>query len=144
MSTFEISQDPFYTISSKITLAKHSEDKNSRTVFTVEVLRPISSTDLKFHIKYDEIYKNGTEHDVLLLIRYSPKSELIVTSSVLFSRGPLYGLDATFSLTLPEIKKCSAGLKVKETVKKDYYVSKFPVEKVKQHINSLYPTNRLT
>jgi hypothetical protein len=117
-------QDPLYTLSSKVTLAKNTEDiRTSRTVFSVEVTRPISSTDLKFYIKYDENYKNGTEHNILCLIRYSPKTEVALTGSVLLSRGPLYGIDAMFSLTLPELKKCSAIVKIKERTKKDYYVS---------------------
>jgi hypothetical protein len=96
-------------------------------MFSVEVSRPKSQTDLKFHIKYDENYKNGTEHNILVLIRYSPKKEAIATSSILLSRSPLFGFDATFGLTFPELKKCSASFKVKERVKKDYFVSCFKI-----------------
>lgn len=57
-------------MTTKITLAKNAEDnKNSRTMFSIEVTRPRSTTDLKFHIKYDEHYKNGTEHNVVMLVR---------------------------------------------------------------------------
>lgn len=104
-------------------IARHTEgSKNSRTMFSVELSRPSSQTDLKFHIKYDENYKNGTEHNMLMLVRYSPQKEVIATGSILSSSGPLYGIDATFGLSIPEIKKCSAAVKIKERVKKDYYV----------------------
>lgn len=121
-------QDPAYTLTTKITLAKNAEDnKNSRSMFSVEVTRPHSSTDLKFHVKYDEHYKNGTEHNILMMIRYSPKKEIIATGSILLPRGPLFGVDARFTLSIPEMNSCSAAVKIKERVKKDYYVS-FTVE----------------
>lgn len=117
-------QDSSYTLSTKITLAKNSEDsKNSRTTFTVEVTRPRSTTDLKFHVRYDEHYKNGTEHNVVLLVRYSPKKEVVATGSVLIPRGPLFGIDSRFTLSIPDLNNCSAAVKIKERVKKDYVVS---------------------
>jgi hypothetical protein len=91
-------------------------------MFSIEITRPKSETDLKFHVKYDENHKNGTEHNILILIRYSPKKEIIFSTSILFSRGPLFGVDATIGLSIPEIKKCSAVFKIKERVKKDYFV----------------------
>lgn len=110
-------------MSTTITLAKNAEDsKNSRTMFSIEVTRPRSSTDLKFHIKYDQHYKNGTEHNVLLVVRYSPKKEMIATGSVLLPRGPLFGVDARFTLSIPDMNSCSAAVLVKERMKKDYYV----------------------
>lgn len=111
-------------MTTKITLAKNSEgNTNSRTTFSVEVTRPLSNTDLKFHIKYDEHFKNGTEHNVVMLIRYSPKKEVIATGSVLIPRGPLFGVDARFTLSIPDMNSCSAAVMIKERVKKDYYVS---------------------
>lgn len=111
-------------MTTKITLVKNAEDsKNSRTVFSIEVLRPETGTDLKFGITYNEHYKNGTEHNVVLLVRYSPKKEMITTVSVLIPRGPLFGVDATFTLSIPEMNSCTAAVKIKERVKKDYHVS---------------------
>lgn len=116
-------KDPAYTITTKMNLAKQTEDsKHSRTMFSVEITRPKSQTDLKFYVKYDENYKNGTEHNVLILIRYSPKKEVIATGSILLPRGPLYGIDATFSVSIPDLNKASAAVKIKETVKKEYLV----------------------
>ena len=93
-------------------------------MFSIEVTRPKTSTDLKFSVKYDEtVKKNGTEHNVVLLARYATQKEVIVTSSVLVPRGTLFGIDATFSLSIPEMNSCSAAVKIKERVKKDYYVS---------------------
>lgn len=111
-------------MTTKITLAKNAEDnKNSRTMFSVEITRPRTSTDLKFSIKYDEHFKNGTEHTVVILGRYAPKKEMIATGSVLIPRGTLLGVDARFTLSVPDMNSCTAAVKIKERVKKDYYVS---------------------
>lgn len=111
-------------MTTKITLAKNAEDsKKSRSMFSIEVTKPKTSTDLKFQIKYDEIYKNGTEHNLVLLVRYATQKEIVATGSVLLPRGALLGIDATFALSIPDMNTCSAALKIKERVKKDYYVS---------------------
>lgn len=111
-------------MTTKITLAKNAEDnRNSRSMLSLEVTRPKTSTDLKFHVKYDEHYKNGTEHNVVFLVRYATEKEIVATCSVLVPRGPLFGIDATFTLSIPEMNSCSAAVKIKERVKKDYYVS---------------------
>lgn len=92
-------------------------------MFSVEITRPKTSTDLKFHVKYDEHFKNGTEHNVVMLVRYAPKKEMIATGSVLLPRGPLYSVDARFTLSVPDMNPCTAAVKIKERVKKDYFVS---------------------
>lgn len=118
-----LSQDPSYTMTTRITIAKNSEaNKDSRTTFSIEVTRPRSTTDLKFHVKYDEHYKNGTEHNVLVLLRYSPNKEVTATCSVLVPRGSLFGIDARFTLSIPDLNTCSANVKIKERMKKDFYV----------------------
>lgn len=91
-------QDPAYTLSAKINLVKNADDsKNSRTMSSIEVTRLRSTTDLKFHMRYDKHYKNGTEPNVLLLVCYSPKIEVVATGSVLLPRGPLFGIDSKFT-----------------------------------------------
>lgn len=92
-------------------------------MFSVEMARPHSNIDVKFHVKYDENFKNGTEHNVLVLIRYSPKKEIVATTSILFPRGLLFAVDASFKLFIPEMNSCTAGVKIKEITRKKYYVS---------------------
>lgn len=110
-------------MTTKITLAKYAEDsKNSRTTFSVEVARPRSTTDLKFQVTHDEAFRNGTEHNLLMLIRYSPKKEVVARGSVLIPRGSLFGIDAKFTLSIPDLNTCSVAVIIKEKLKKDYYV----------------------
>jgi hypothetical protein len=81
-------------------------------------------TDLKLYLKYEEHYKNGTEHDVFALLRYSTNKEITTTVSVLIPKGPLFGVDASFNLNMPDMTSCSAAVKIKERIRKDYYVKK--------------------
>lgn len=106
--------------------------KNSRSIFSVEVKRERTSTDLKFYVRYDEHFKNGTEHNVLSIVRYGSGNEIIASGSLLLPRGPLFGIDATFNLSIPEMNSSSVVIKIKERVKKDFYVRIFslPVQKL--------------
>lgn len=114
--------DPTYTLTTTITLAKSSEDsQNSRTIFAVEARRPKSSTDVKFQVTYDEKYNNGTEHNVEFLIRYATEKEVHARGLIWMPRGQLFGLDANFSLIIPELNKCFGSIKIRERVKRDYY-----------------------
>lgn len=116
--------DPSYTLSTKVTFAKNTEEDNkSRTMFAIEMNRPQSNIDVKFHVKYDKNFKDGTEHNVLMLIRYSTNKEIVSTTSVLFPQGALFMVDASSVLTIPDINSCSATVKMKELTRKKYYVS---------------------
>lgn len=117
-------QDPSYTFSTKFSFAKNQEEnKDSRSTALLELIRPKSMTDIKFYIRYDEHFKNGTEHNVFTLLRYSTNKEVTATASVLIPKGTLFGVDATFKLSVPDMNSCSAAVKVKERIRKDYYVS---------------------
>lgn len=114
--------DPAYTLTTTVTLAKSSEDsQNSRTIFAVEAKRPKSSTDVKFQVTYDEKYNNGTEHNAEVMIRYATDKEVHARGVVWMPRGQLFGLDANFSLIVPDLNKCFGSIKIRERVKRDYY-----------------------
>jgi hypothetical protein len=125
--------DPNHTLSTKVSLAKNSDgSKNSETTFAIEVTRPLNSVDLKFYVKYDALYKNGTEHTVLVIVRYSPNQEVLVKTSIFVPKGNLFGFDATFLMTIPDMGSCSADVMVQERMRKDYLV-RF------QNFSFLYP-----
>lgn len=117
----------------------------TETTFAVEVTRPLSNIDLKFYIKYDELYKNGTEHTLVLLTRYSTNKEIVAKTSVFIPKGNLFGFDATFLLTVPDLGTCSSSVRVQEKLQKSYLV-KF-MGKIKNQRNNLliaiYFTDRL-
>lgn len=114
--------DPNYTLVTRITLAKNSEDsQNSRTIFAIEATRPKSSTDVKFQVTYDEKYNNGTEHNVAIVMRYAPSKEVHARGVVWIPRGQLFGLDANFSLIVPDLNKCFGSIKIRERIKRDFY-----------------------
>ena len=120
--------DPAYTLTTKFSLARQNENtRDSRTIVSIEVLRPKSLTEYKFYVKHDERYKNGTEHDIFATVRYSPKKEIVGTASLLFPKGSLVAIDAAFNLTIPDMNSCFGSVKVKEKVKNEYYVSCYQV-----------------
>lgn len=98
--------------------------------------RPISTTDLKFYVKYDERYKNGTEHNVVVTVRISPDKEAEAKASVFLPKGNLFGVDATFLLKLPDMGSCSAKCVVMERMRKDYSVSFFNYFKLVTRLNN--------
>lgn len=93
-------------------------------MFAVEVSRPQTKTDLKFSVKWDEHFKNGTEHSIVTLIRYAPERNIIATASVLLPREKEFGIDARFVLEIPDMNSCTAAIKIKERSRKDYVVRK--------------------
>jgi hypothetical protein len=93
-------------------------------MFAVEIARPETKTDLKLSVRWDEHFKNGTEHNIITVIRYAPNRDIVVTASVLIPREKQFGVDARFVLEIPEMDSCTAAIKIKERTRKDYYVSK--------------------
>lgn len=87
--------------------------------------RPLGLIDFRFYVKYDERYKNGTEHNAVVKIRISPDKEAEAKASVFLPKGNLFGLDATFLLQLPDMGSCSAKIGIMERMRKDYLVSNF-------------------
>lgn len=79
-------------------------------------------TDLKFYVKYDERYKNGTEHNAIVMVRISPDKEAEAKASIFLPKGNLFGVDSTFLLKLPDMGSCSAKVVIMERVRKDYLV----------------------
>jgi hypothetical protein len=80
---------------------------------------------LRFYVKYDERYKNGTEHNAVVIVRISPEKEAEGKASVFLPKGNLFGVDSTFLLKLPDMGSCSAKVVIMERVRKDYLVRKF-------------------
>lgn len=123
--------DPSFTLSTKLTFAKSSdEDNKSRTMFVIEMNRPRSNIDVKLHVKHDKNFKDGTEHNILILVRYSSNKEVVSTTSILFPQGNMFIVDASSTLTIPDINSCSATVKIKELTRKKYYVSKILLSKI--------------
>lgn len=59
---------------------------------------------------------------LFLNVKVSPKKEVVATGSVLIPRGSLFAIDTTFTISIPDMNFCSAAVKIKERVKKDFYV----------------------
>jgi hypothetical protein len=117
-------EDPNYTMTATMTLAKNNDaNMHSRTMFAIEVARPKSSTDLKFLVTYNTYIKNGTDHNVFMLVRYATNKEMNLTGSVFIPRGQLFGFESKFSLAIPDMNNCSAAVTIKERIKKYYLVS---------------------
>lgn len=113
--------DPAYTLTTTFTLAKSSDDShNSRTIFAVEAKRPKSSTDVKFQVTYDEKLRNGVVHNVEVLLRYATEKEVHARGVVWMPQGQLFGLDANFSMVVPDMNKCFGSLRIRERIKRDY------------------------
>ena len=117
-----LTQNPAHTLSTKITLARNT-DLVSETTFAIEITRPLSDIDLKFYVKYDELHKNGTEHTAVVLVRYSTNKEIVTKVSVFIPKGNLFGFDATFLLTVPDLGTCSSSVRVQERMQKNYLVN---------------------
>jgi hypothetical protein len=60
---------------------------------------------------------------VAIVLRYSPKKEIDMKTSVFIPKGNLFGVDATFVMTVPDSGTCAAEVKIQEKMRKDYAVS---------------------
>lgn len=112
--------DPAYTLTTKVMFARSSEKRETKTTASLELTRPKSMTDYKLYLKHEEKVKNGTEHDVILVIRYAPSKELTGTASVLIPRGSLFAVDSAFNLTAHDMGSFTAAVKIQERVRNEY------------------------
>jgi hypothetical protein len=74
-------------------------------------------------VKYDERFKNGTEHNAIVLVRINPNQTAEAKTSIFIPKGNLFGVDGTFSLKLPDLGSCSGKVVIMERMRKDYSVS---------------------
>ncbi|GAB0088507.1 uncharacterized protein DMENIID0001_029540 [Sergentomyia squamirostris] len=114
--------DPAYNLGVRIIFARFHQMDSGRTTASIEIVRPVSKTDLKFMVKYEEKVKNGSEHNVLLLARYAPQKEITGVVSLLFPRRQLFAVDAALNLTVPSFDSCTANLKLYENARKEYNI----------------------
>jgi hypothetical protein len=112
--------DPAYTLTTKVIFARSTEKREAKTTASLEITRPKSMTDYKLYIKHEEKYKNGSEHDVFLVIRYAPKKELTGTASVLIPRGALFAIDSAFNITVHDMGSFTTAIKINERVRNEY------------------------
>lgn len=72
--------------------------------------------------------KKGTEHNILLLLRYATDKDITAVFSVYMPRGILFVIDTAANITVPGFDSCTINMKVKEKARKEYYVSSPLVE----------------
>ncbi|XP_055713060.1 uncharacterized protein LOC129807664 isoform X2 [Phlebotomus papatasi] len=114
--------NPDYNLGVRMIFARFHHIDNGRTTASIEITRPVSKTDLKFMIKYEEKAKNGSEHNILVLARYAPQKEITGVLSLLFPRRQLFAVDAALNLTVPAFDSCTINLKLYEKTRKEYNI----------------------
>ncbi|XP_005177435.1 apolipophorins [Musca domestica] len=98
-----------------------AEGSNTRASFEIKV--PKSKMDYKVSFKHEERTKNGTEHNVVLGLRYAPEKEATGLFSIHLPRRNLFAVDAYFNITVPEFDSCTARVKLTEAPAKNYQVN---------------------
>lgn len=68
--------------------------------------------------------KKGTEHNVLVLLRYATNKDITAVFSVYLPRGVLFAIDTAANITVPGFDSCTINFRVKEKIRKEYYVSR--------------------
>nr|XP_013118557.1 unnamed protein product [Stomoxys calcitrans] len=104
----------------------YNEDQaadGSITRASFEIKVPKSKVDYKISFKHEERSKNGTEHNVLLGLRYATEKEATGLFSIHLPKRNLFAVDAYFNVTVPEFDSCTAKVKVTETSAKNYQVN---------------------
>ncbi|XP_017025668.1 uncharacterized protein Apoltp [Drosophila kikkawai] len=118
--------DPNFTSLLRLIFARsHSEDsiwEGSRTRASLELKLPRSKIDYRIMVKHEERIKNGTEHNVIVGLKYAPEKEVTGLFSVHLPRKNLFAIDAYMNVTVPEFNSCTARLKVNEKATKDYII----------------------
>lgn len=67
--------------------------------------------------------RKGTEHNVLVMLRYAKEKEVTAVFSVFMPRGILFAIDTAANITVPGFDSCTFNFKIKEKARKEYYVS---------------------
>ncbi|XP_034669576.1 uncharacterized protein LOC117902369 [Drosophila subobscura] len=118
--------NPNYTSILRLIFARsQSEDliwEGSRTRASVELKLPRSKIDYRIMVKHEERSKNGTEHNVIVGLKYAPEREVTGLFSVHLPRRNLFAIDAYMNVTVPEFNSCTASLKVNEKAPKEYMI----------------------
>ncbi|XP_043065229.1 LOW QUALITY PROTEIN: uncharacterized protein LOC108101203 [Drosophila ficusphila] len=118
--------NPNYTSLLRLVFARsNSEDsilEGSRTRASLELKLPRSKIDYRISVKHEERSKNGTEHNVIVGLKYAPEKEVTGLFSVHLPRRSLFAIDAYMNVTVPEFNSCTAILKVNEKATKDYII----------------------
>lgn len=73
--------------------------------------------------RHEERRKNGTEHNVILGLRYAPEKEITGLFSVHLPHRSLFAVDAYMNVSVPEFNSCTLSVKVNEKATKDYMVN---------------------
>lgn len=101
----------------------YNEDQaadGSRTRASFEIKVPKSKMDYKVSFKHEERTKNGTEHNVVVGLKYAPEKEATGLFSIHLPRRNLFAVDAYFNITVPEFDSCTARIKLTEAPAKNY------------------------
>lgn len=140
--------NPNYTSMIRVIFARSSSEnitiEGSRTRASLELKLPKTNIDYRilvkcvhffgytlrtFHIssvfrRHEERSKNGTEHNVIVGLKYAPEKEVTGLFSVHLPRRSLFAIDAYMNVSVPDFNSCTASVKVNEKAPKDYMVSK--------------------
>ncbi|XP_064556915.1 uncharacterized protein Apoltp [Drosophila montana] len=118
--------NPNYTSMVRVIFARSSSEdailEGSRTRASLELKLPRSKIDYRILVKHEERSKNGTEHNVIVGLKYAPEKEITGLFSVHLPRRSLFVIDAYMNVSVPEFNSCTASLKVNEKATKDYMV----------------------
>lgn len=75
--------------------------------------------------RHEEKIRNGTKHNLMVTLRYSPEKEASGLFSIHLPKRNLLSLDAYMNVTVPELKSCMARLHLTEISNNNYVVSAF-------------------
>ncbi|XP_055638867.1 uncharacterized protein LOC129776937 isoform X2 [Toxorhynchites rutilus septentrionalis] len=114
-------KDPNYTTTLRLIFARFHVPDSGRTKASVELTRPRSRMDFKAMIKHENNIKKGTEHNVLMLLRYATNKEVTAVFSVYLPRGVLFAIDTAANITVPGFDSCTIHFRVTEKIRKEYY-----------------------
>ncbi|XP_017105517.3 uncharacterized protein Apoltp [Drosophila bipectinata] len=118
--------NPNYTSLLRMVFARsQSEDliwEGARTRASLELKLPRSKIDYRIMVKHEERSKNGSEHNVIVGLKYAPDKEITGLFSVHLPRRTLFAVDAYMNVTVPDFNSCTASVKVNEKATKDYII----------------------
>ncbi|XP_032572582.1 uncharacterized protein LOC6611837 [Drosophila sechellia] len=118
--------NPNYTSLVRLVFARSQADDTfldeMQTRASLELKLPRSKIDYRILVRHKEHMKNGTEHNVIVGLKYAPEKEITGLFSVHLPRRNLFAIDAYMNVTVPEFNSCTASLKVNEKATKDYII----------------------
>ncbi|KAH8289923.1 hypothetical protein KR018_003642 [Drosophila ironensis] len=118
--------NPNYTSLVRMVFARSQSDdsvwEGTRTRASLELKLPRSKIDYRILVKHEERSKNGSEHNVIVGLKYAPDKEVTGLFSVHLPRRNYFAIDAYMNVTVPDFNSCTASLKVNEKAIKDYLI----------------------